>query len=30
MELVRGGELFDVIVRNKSLSEMEARGLAWV
>ncbi|CAK9012823.1 unnamed protein product [Durusdinium trenchii] len=25
MELVRGGELFDVIVRNKSLSEMEAR-----
>lgn len=25
MELVGGGELFDVIVRNKSLSETEAR-----
>ena len=24
MELVRGGELFDLIVRNKSLNEMEA------
>ena len=28
MELVGGGELFDVIVRNKSLNEMEASNLA--
>ena len=28
MELVGGGELFDVIVRNKSLNEMEASHLA--
>ena len=28
MELVGGGELFDVIVRNKSLTEMEASDLS--